>query len=697
MKFILKTLPITVLVIGAMARPFTPEDLVQTNRLGDTAVSPGSTAVAYIQSQYSIDSKRQTTKLIVQSLSDSNYFNGKSVEVVIHSADARVNPPKDSADEKSESDAESDSLKKKLKPSQPVWLSDSVLGFVAPDKSSCGSTLYAVSQRKGRWSKPHPLVSMPVPISSVQFSPESGILAFIASVYNGTSTLEETADIDRQEKERADTAQVHEDLWVRFWDTYMSPKLPQIHTLKLVSTSDNSLKPKGQPRNIIKDTTADGRLEALDSFVLSPNGLQIAFVAKKPSIEYAWKTTSYVYLADVDGSAAVPINPDNVGSSSSSIPSFNHDGTKIAYVQISSSSNWAGRGQIKIYDIAAKTTVNIASDWDRSPAQVEWADASTLLVMYPEYGRIKLAKVDIATGDVTPIISKHAVGSFKVLSGTDKLLINYSAFDSPSDLYTVSTDGSNLARITDTNPTLGKDVALSVPEDVEFVGADNATIHGFLLRPPQFDETKKYPLAFIIHGGPQFSFSDAWSLQWNQNIFASAGFVTVALNPQGSTGYGQEFIDAIRNQWGGKPYDSLMMSLEQLLEAHPYIDRNRMAVLGGSYGDFMVNWINGHTDVFKALVNHDGMFSTVGTYYSIDILFLFENDFEGKPFDSEARKNYERWSPERFVQNWKTPTLVIHSEKDYRLATTEGLGTFTALRRQGIPAKLLYYPDENHV
>ncbi|KAJ2862067.1 dipeptidylpeptidase, partial [Coemansia erecta] len=560
-----------------MARPFTPEDLVQTNRLGATAVSPGNTAVAYIQSQYSIDSKRQTTKLIVQSLNDNNY----SIEVVIHSADARVNPPKDSASKNSEDYAGSDSLKWELKPSQPVWLSDSVLGFVAPDKSSSGSTLYSVSQHKGFWSKPHPLASIPVPISSVQFNPKSGILAFIASVYNGTSTLEETADIDRHEQERADTAQVHEDLWVRFWDTYISPKLPQIHTLKLVSASNNSLEPKGKPRNIIKDTKADGRMEALDSFVLSPNGLQIAFVAKKPSKEYAWKTTSYVYLADVDGSAAVPINPGNGGASSS--PSFNHDGTKVAYIQIASSSNWAGRGQIKIYDISAKTMLNIAADWDRSPAQVEWADASTLLVMYTECGRIKLAKIDIATGVVTPIVSKHTVDSFKVLSGTNKLLVSYSAFDSPSNLYTISTDGSNLERITDTNPALGKEVALSVPEDVEFVGADNATIHGFLLRPPQFDESKKYPLAFIIHGGPQSSFSDAWSLQWNQNIFSSAGFVTVALNPQGSTGYGQEFIDAIRNQWGGKPYDSLMMSLEQLLEAHPYIDRNRMAALGASY------------------------------------------------------------------------------------------------------------------
>ncbi|KAJ1770611.1 dipeptidylpeptidase [Coemansia sp. RSA 1813] len=691
---ILRTLPMTVSVLGAVARPFTPEDLVQTNRLGDTVVSPGNTAVAYIRSQYSIDSKRQTTKLLVQSLSDNSYYSDSPIDVVDHSADARVNPPKEASDAKGEDVDEPSSLKKKLKPSQPVWLSDSVLGFVAPDTSSSGSILYAVSERKGRWSKPHPLVSMPVPISSVQFSPESGILAFTADVYNGTTTLEDTASIDRQEQERADTARVYEDLWVRHWDTFTSPKLPQIHTLKLVSTSDNSFKPKGQPRNIIKDTEADGRLEASDSFVFSPNGLQVAFVAKKPGKDYAWKTTSFVYLADVDGSAAVPINPGNGGASSS--PSFNHDGTKIAYVQMAAPTYEADRNQIKIYDIAEKTTTNVAADWDRSPGQVKWDDDSTLLVTYNEYGHNKLSKVDIATGNVTSIIANHAVSSFKRLAGTDKLLINYSALDAPNNLYTVSTDGSDLARVTNANPELGNSIELSVPEDVEFVGADNATIHGFLLRPPQFDASKKYPLAFVIHGGPQLSFLDAWSPRWNLNIFAAAGFVTVALDPQGSTGYGQEFTDAIRNQWGGKPYNSLMMSLEQLLETHTYIDRNRMAALGASYGGYMINWINGHTDVFRALVNHDGMFSTIGTYYSTEELYFPETEFEGIPSDNEARKNYERWSPERFVQNWKTPTLVIHSEKDYRLVVSEGLSTFTALRRQNVPAKFLYFPDENH-
>ncbi|KAJ2400645.1 dipeptidylpeptidase, partial [Coemansia sp. RSA 2530] len=312
------------------------------------------------------------------------------------------------------------------------------------------------------------------------------------------------------------------------------------------------------------------------------------------------------------------------------------------------------------------------------------------------WGRNKLAKVDIATGAISPIVSEHSVGSVQQLPGTSKLLIDYSALDSPTDIYTVSIDDGAMSRVSQLNPKLASEVFLSAPEDVTFTGAANSTIHGFLLRPPNFDSQKKYPLAFVIHGGPQSSFTDGWSPRWNLNIFAAAGFVTVALDPQGSTGYGQNFTDAIRNQWGGKPYESLMRSLEQLLEEHPYIDRKRLAALGASYGGYMINWINGHSNVFKALVNHDGMFSTISTYYSTEELYFPETEFEGVPFDEKARENYERWSPERYVKNWKTPTLVVHSEKDYRLVVSEGLSTFTALRRQGVPARLLYFPDENH-
>ncbi|KAJ2855914.1 dipeptidylpeptidase [Coemansia erecta] len=711
---LVRSLTIATLALGAVARQFTPELLVQTNRFsGPVAVSPSNSFISFIQTQYSIEDKRQNTQLLIQKLNidenDKNNDNGTeqhlpvvAQQVAAFSADSRPNPPPATPKNEQEQTAANSNSRKKLKPSQPVWLSDTTLGFVINDAASGKSTLYAVNRsghKKDHWSKPYPVLTTAVPISDVQYNVASGVLAFTAEIYNGTDTLEETAKRDRKEQERADTGQVYDDLWVRHWDAFVSPKVSQIHTLKLGYTGhsdDGSFKRKGEIRNIIRDTPAHGRLEATNSFVFSPDGHHIAFVAKNPARDYAWRTTSYVYLADVSGSAAAPINPGMGGASSS--PAFDQDGSRIAYLQMDSPTYESDRNRIKIYSIADKTTVAVAENWDRSPSHVDWVDQDTLLVTYNEWGRNKLAIVDITSGNITPVISEHSVGSVKRLSGTDSVLIDYSGFDLPTDLYTVSLNKAAKPkpnRVTNLNPEITKEM-LSPAEDLEFVGADNATIHGYILHPPNFDPEKKYPLAYVIHGGPHSSFLDAWSTRWNLNIFASAGFVTVAMDPQGSRGYGQEFTDAIHNQWGGKPYDSLMKSLDQLLESRPYIDGSRMAALGASYGGYMVNWINGHTDRFKALVNHDGVFSSVSVYYSTEELYFSETEFGGVPFDEKARENYERWSPERHVAKWKTPTLVIHSEKDYRLVVSEGLSTFTALRRQGVPSRMLYFPDENH-
>ncbi|ORX74458.1 hypothetical protein DL89DRAFT_319986 [Linderina pennispora] len=669
LRFALRSLPASVLFMAALgARIFTPEDLVQTNRFsGSVAVAPDSHAIAYVQTHYSIDTKQQTTELFVQTLGSRT-----PVKLLTSSADSRLSP-------KQRIDAP-----KSLQPSQPVWLGTNTLGFVSANEQTGGSTLYAVDQQGAQWTKPRPVAEFPVAIGDVQYHLAADVLAFTAEVHNATQSLEESARLDELEGERADSGKAYEDLWIRHWDTFVTPRLPQIHTLSL-NTATNATR---------SASSRDGRLEASNSFVFAPDGKKVAFVAKKPGVDYAYRTTSFVYLADVDGSKAEPINEGATGASDS--PAFSADGSKIAFLQMTDPKYESDRNQIKIYDTADKSIHDVARDWDRSPSQILWADDKTLLAVYNDWGHNRLAKIDIASGAVTPVVSSHSVGSVQALPGTDRLLIDYSALDSPTDLYTVKVESNELDRVTELNPQFRETIYLSKPQELKLTGVDNSTIHGYLLQPPNFDPAKKYPLAFLIHGGPQSSFTDSWSSRWNPNIFAAAGFVTVALDPQGSTGYGQEFTDAIRNQWGGKPFQSLISSLDQLLEQYEYIDRDRLAALGASYGGYMINWINGHTDRFRALVNHDGMFSTISSYYSTDELYFPETEFEGVPFDDKARENYEQWSPERFVKNWKTPTLVIHSEKDYRLVVSEGISAFTALRRQNVPARFLYFPDENH-
>jgi dipeptidyl aminopeptidase/acylaminoacyl peptidase len=202
-----------------------------------------------------------------------------------------------------------------------------------------------------------------------------------------------------------------------------------------------------------------------------------------------------------------------------------------------------------------------------------------------------------------------------------------------------------------------------------------------------------YPVVLNIHGGPAGAESDRFSTILNQNVLASAGYVYLSINFHGSTGYGQPFADSILNNWGSYPFQDLMKGLDHVIRTYPFVDGDRVAAMGASYGGYMVNWINGHTDRFKCLINHAGVFSLVSMYYTLDMMFL-ETQFGGTPYN--RRSMYEKWSPEQFVNKWKTPTLVIHGGRDYRVPEGEGLATFTALQRQGVESKLLYFPDEGH-
>ncbi|KAJ2809526.1 Dipeptidyl-peptidase 5 [Coemansia guatemalensis] len=641
------------------SRSFTPKDLVEAKCFGGTAVvSPDGTAVAYIQTQYSSETKMQSTQLLIQSL-DSQYYC--PVVITDYSQDARPSPPSVSV---LDSDSNKDGVSR-IMASQPMWLGNDILGFIAINSDTKESTLYSVYGSGNHWTEPRSLLTIPVPISNAQFSTVSRILTFIADIHDNAYSLEDTIDIDLKAQDRADSAQAYDELWVRYWDKFITPKRPQLHTIQLAVDSEGLLTSKGNVRSIIKNTITGERLDTATSFKFSPDGRKITFVAKKPGAEYAWKITTHVYIADADGSTVVPINYSDIGACS--CPVFCPDGSKLAYLLRASASYESIRRQLMVYDMSSKNTINVAPEWDSAPRDILWADNATLLATYNNWGRNKLAKIDIATGAVTPITEEHSVISMQQIPNTDKLLISYDAIDMPTNLYTVSIDNGDIKQVSSLNPQLGTEVYLSVPKDIEFVGAKNATIHGFILLPPNFDPGEKYPLVYAIHGGPQHSLIDSWSVRRSLNIYAAAGFVVVGMDTHGSSGYGQEFVDSIQNDWGGKPYESLMLSLEQLLDKHPYIDRSRMVALGESYGGYMINWINGHTDMFKALVNHAGIFSTTSWYYSTEELWFPEADFGGTPFEQDGRKNYEKWSPERLVSKWKTPTLVSHGDKDYRV------------------------------
>jgi dipeptidyl aminopeptidase/acylaminoacyl peptidase len=250
------------------------------------------------------------------------------------------------------------------------------------------------------------------------------------------------------------------------------------------------------------------------------------------------------------------------------------------------------------------------------------------------------------------------------------------------------------------NDSILSEVSMSPLEPFWFPGANGDKVQGFLVKPPNFDASKKYPVKFLIHGGPQGAWGNDWSYRWNPELFASptpatpSGYVVIMINFHGSTGYGQKFIDAINGDWGGAPYEDLMKGLDYAEEHYAFIDKDRECALGASYGGYAINWILGHTDRFKCLVSHDGMFNAESAWGTTEELWFNDWEFKGTPYDNRAM--YEKWSPHQYAKNFKTPTLVIHGQRDYRLDVSEGLQLFTTLQMEGVPSKMLYFPDEGH-
>ncbi len=284
---------------------------------------------------------------------------------------------------------------------------------------------------------------------------------------------------------------------------------------------------------------------------------------------------------------------------------------------------------------------------------------------------------------------------------TKSLIFVHHSVDRPGEVYRLDLsggrsrdEGGKPVALTHHNQPLVNSLDLSPAEKFRFKGADNNEVAGWLIRPPEFDAKKKYPVLFLIHGGPQGAWHDEWHGRWNYQMFASTGCVVVAVNPRGSTGYGQKFTDQISRDWTGRVYEDLMKGLDHALKTYGFLDADRVAAAGGSYGGFMVNWIAGHTDRFKALISHAGVFDLTSKYGTTEELWFPEWEFGGPPW--ETPEIYREQSPSGFVKHFKTPTLVIHGALDFRVPDAQGLGMFTALQRRGIPSRYVFFPDEGH-
>lgn len=647
-------------MVNAAMSPLSPEKMLSAARPGVALPNPSGSHAIFSSSEYSFQ----------------DYKTTKRIHIVDLNSDVGAQVLSDAPD---------------VSQSSPFWLDDETVGYfgTVEDKET---KLYAKSIGKNDLkSKDYVVGEFPIDVENPVV--HHGKLFITANVYPDSS-LESTKDLDQQREKRNDTAMIFDSLWVRHWDHFVMDKRNSIYAIDLTQ-EDGKYTLSGHAENLLKKTGLESPVPPFGGAEdFSIGDKYLAFAAKDPALNPAWNTKVTIFLLDLTSSDSNPhpINADNPGASSH--PVFSPSGRYLAYLEMRVPQYEADRNRVMIYDTVAKKTRGVTEHWDRSPSSVSWgADEQTLYLVAEEYGHSKIWELDLqSSSEPKVIVGKHSnTGVYKLRDG--RLLFTQNSLTGPNKVLTL--DGDKVTVHT-SNPALDG-TSLDAGEEFWFDGVNDRKVHGWVIRPPGMNANKKYPMAFLIHGGPQGAWTDAWSTRWNPNVFASAGFIVVAINPTGSTGYGQAFTDGIQGNWGGAPYQDLILGYQAAVSKFPEIHTDKAVALGASYGGYMINWIQGHpafSHKFKALVCHDGLFSTPATWFTTDELYFPEKEFYGKPWDKESV--YEKWNPARHVENWSTPMLVIHGAKDYRLGEAEGLAAFNTLQRLGVPSRFLYFPDENH-
>jgi dipeptidyl aminopeptidase/acylaminoacyl peptidase len=465
-----------------------------------------------------------------------------------------------------------------------------------------------------------------------------------------------------------------------------------------------------------------------DDYAFSPDGQEICYASNHDKNPAA-STNNDLWIVPVSGGPAGSVQAKNITAdnpASDSSPLYSPDGRYIAYRAQQRPGYESDRFHLMLYDRKTGEKRDLSGkfyNWMAVGTFAWSANSRAIFYVSESRGMALTERVEISLGaaDKTSCFScesgpGHGPGpgmtgassTMSPLAGYDddlaptpdgkQIVFTRMLIHAPTEVYVRSTDREDWPgtgrQLTHINDALLGGISMSPLDDFWFRGANDDWVEGFLVKPPNFDASKKYPVKFLIHGGPQGAWGDDWSYRWNPELFAANGYVVIMINFHGSTGYGQKFIDAINGDWGGAPFEDLMKGLDYAEKTYPFIDKNRECALGASYGGYMANWILGHTDRFKCIVSHDGMFNAESAWGTTEELWFNNWEFKGTPYDNRA--GYQKWSPHQYAKNFKTPTLVIHGQRDYRLDVSEGFQLFTTLQMEGVPSKMLYFPDEGH-
>jgi len=712
-------------------RPMTFEDMMQMKRLGDTAVSPDGKWLAYSVTTVDLAQNTKTMELWVQAIAGSA---------------AAGSTGQDSTDQ--------GSAPFKLGVGQP---GDSGVQF-APD----GKRILFISARTGAnqiWladfdagtgatTHLHKLTNLDLGVDNAKWSPDAKSIVFTAAVYpdcpaivaddNGAGA-ECNYDRDAKAADSKVKAQIFTQLLYRHWNHFTGEKRSHLFLIAVDGTGLRDLNPGD-----VHDVPTFSLMGSGCGCDFSPDSKELAFT-ENPDPVPAISTSVQVFTLDLTNQAAKPVKV-STSAGGNFDPAYSPDGKWLAWrsqeragyesdkfrlVVLQRDGESAGRetrataGQETGGTKGGSAARDLLPKFDNWVDEFVWSEDSKYIhFVSSRQGEAALYSIGISDSDLHDFVK--LAGEWNDLRtlplrghGNEIIIGSLMRVDRPPEVYSIDSriegpyagddvliHSTEIKNITHLNDALLAQLDLPAMESFWFTAADKTKLEGFIIRPPGFDAAKKYPVKFLIHGGPQGAWGDDWSYRWNAELFAANGYVVIMINPRGSTGYGQAIVDGVNGDWGGKPFTDLMEGLDYAEQHYPFIDKDRECALGASYGGYMANWVLGHTNRFRCIVSHDGMFDAESAFGTTEEdwfniwEFKFPNTQGGHPWDyygkPDAENPFRKWSPSLYAKNFKTPTLVVHGQLDYRLDVSEGFQLFDTLQMLGVPSKMLYFPDEGH-
>ncbi|MGY0505344.1 prolyl oligopeptidase family serine peptidase [Luteimonas sp. e5] len=575
----------------------------------------------------------------------------------------------------------------------------------SPALSADGKSVYFLSAKSGSnqlysmplsGGAPKQLTALPVAVDGFVLSPDNRRVALALSVFpECKADIACSADRLKAQGERGTSGVLYESLFVRHWDTWKDGRMNRVFIAdlgKAPARTGTLLAPEVQG-DIPAKPFGD-----LSDLAWSPDGSQLALAIRPQTPQQPWSTNFDIWLVPADGSG----NARNLTAANPAWdagPVFSHDGKTLYYWAMKRPGFEADRHAAMAMDLASRQTREIAPDWDRSVNGLTLsADGKTLYATAQSMGERPLYAIDIASGEVTELVADGSVGAFDVREG--RIAFARNSLKTGDQLFVANADGSGVTAASRSAGEMAPEVRFGDFEQFNFKGWRGNTVHGYVVKPWNWQPGKRYPVAFLIHGGPQGSFGNGWSYRWNPQTYAGAGYAVVMIDFHGSTGYGQAFTDAISGHWGDRPLEDLQKGWVAAQKQYDWLDGDRACALGASYGGYMTNWIAGNwfnrdgSAPFKCLVTHNGVFDTRSMGLVTEELWFTEWEFGGTVW--EKPEAYERFNPARHVGKWKTPTLIVGGNLDFRVPIDQSISAFTALQRRGIDSQFLYFPDENH-